>query len=404
MPPYRPYLVALAIVALVASPAAAQKKYDIGVTDTEIKIGQTAPLSGPISAYAVISRTQHAYLDKINDEGGINGRKVNHILYDDAANPSKTVEQVRKLVEGDQVFLMFNPQGTPQNTAIRKYLNDKKVPQLLVGSGGSKFGDPTNFPWTIGWTPPYFIEGGIYAKYILQNKPDAHVAVLFENNDYGKEMLAGFERGLGDKASSLVVAKEAYELGEPVIDSRIIKLKASGADVLITFSTPKYTVQSIKKMRELNWRPLHILTSVTNSIGTVLSVAGLEDSVGIISAGYYKDSTDSAWAEDPAVVALNRFVDKYMPGTPKTDLMANGYNVVQLLVEILRRCGDDLTRENVMRQATNLKDFELPMFLPGIKINTSASDYYPVESMQMLQFDGKRWAPIGSVIDSHFEN
>jgi branched-chain amino acid transport system substrate-binding protein len=389
---------------LAAAPAAAQKKYDVGVTDTEVKIGQTAPLSGPISAYSVIYRTQAAYINKINDEGGINGRKVNYLIYDDNANPAKTVEQIRKLVEGDQVFVIFNPGGTPQNTAIRKYLNDKSVPQLFVGSGGSKFGDPKNFPWTMGWTPPYLIEGNIYAKYILQNKPDSRIAVLYENNDYGKEMLEGFERGLGTKASALIVAKEGYDLGEPVIDSRIIKLKASGAEILVTFSTPKYTVQSIKKMRELDWKPLHILSSVSNSVGTVLSVAGLDDSVGIISSGYYKDPTDSTWSEDSAVVDLNRFVDKYMPGTPKTDLMASGYNVVQLLVEVFKRCGNDLTRENVMRQAANLKDVELPMFLPGIKINTSPTDYYPLESLQMMRFDGKRWTQFGSVIDGHIEN
>ena len=398
------YIVAAALALLAASPAVAQKKYDTGVSDTEIKIGQTAPLSGSISAYAVIARTQVAYINKINDEGGINGRKVKYVLYDDAANPAKTVEQVRKLVEGDEVFVVFNPQGTPQNMSIRKYLNDKKVPQMFIGSGGSKFGDPKNFPWTMGWTPPYLTEGAIYAKYILQNKPDARIAVLYENNDYGKEMLEGFERGLGSKGASLIVAREPYDREAPVINSQIIKLKTSNADVLVDFSTPKFTVQTIKKTKELGWKPLHILSSVSNSIGSVLSVAGLDNSVGIISSGYYKDPADSSFAEDPAMVELNKFVDKYMPGTPKTDLMVNGYNIIQIFVEVLKRCGDDLTRENVMKQAANLKDVELPLFLPGIRINTSATDYYPIESLQLVRFDGKRWAPFGSVIDGHIEN
>jgi len=401
---HRATIVSAALALLVAGPALAQKKYDTGVTDTEIRIGQTAPLSGSISAYAVIARTQVAYINKINDEGGINGRKVKYVLYDDAANPAKTVEQVRKLVEGDEVFVVFNPQGTPQNMSIRKYLNDKKVPQMFIGSGGSKFGDPKNFPWTMGWTPPYLTEGAIYARYILQNKPDARIAVLYENNDYGKEMLEGFERGLGSKAASLIVAKEPYDREAPVIDSQIIKLKTSNADVLVDFSTPKFTVQAIKKTKELGWKPLHILSSVSNSIGSVLSVAGLDDSVGIISSGYYKDPADSTFAEDPAMVELNKFVDKYMPGTPKTDLMVNGYNIIQIFVEVLKRCGDDLTRENVMKQASVLKDVELPLFLPGIKVNTSATDYYPIESLQMLRFDGKRWAPFGGVIDGHMEN
>jgi branched-chain amino acid transport system substrate-binding protein len=394
----------MAFLLIMSTSAFAQKKYDEGATDTSIKIGQTAPLSGPLSAYAIEPQTEAAYIKKVNDEGGVNGRKIEYLLYDDAGSPAKTVEQIRKLVEGDGVFLVFRPIGTTANNSIRKYMNDKKVPQLFVGSGVYKFGDPANFPWTMGWTPPYLIEGNIYGAYLLKNKPSAKIGVLYENDDYGKELLQGLEQGLGEKAAEMIVAREGYDLAEPVVDSRIVKLKDSGADTIVNLSTPKFAVQSIKKMAELGWKPLHILAQGANSVGTVLRVAGLENSVGIVSSGYYKDPTDRTWESDPGMADFNSFVDKYMPNTNRTSLMVGGYNVAQMLVEVLRRCGDDLTRENLMRQASHLQDLELPLSLPGIKINTSASNYHPITALQMMKFDGTRWTFVGEPIEGRVRN
>jgi branched-chain amino acid transport system substrate-binding protein len=389
-------------LAATGQSAFAQKKYDTGVTDTEIKIGNIMPYSGPGSAYALIAKTEAAYFKKINDEGGINGRKINFISYDDAASPPKTVEQARKLVEGDEVFLIFQSLGTPSNTAIHKYMNSKKVPQVLVATGASKWGDPKNFPWTIGWQPSYVSEGRIYAKYILDHKPDGKIGILIQNDDYGKDVLSGFKEGLGDKFASMIVITESYEQSEPTMDSHIVKLKASGADVFMDISTPKFASQTIKKMAELGWKPMHLLNNVSNSVGSVLTPAGLENAVGILSTGYLKDPTEPVWKDDAGMKDWSAFMDKYLPeGDRSSSFTVYGYSAAQALVIALKNCGDNLTRENVMKQLASFKDVELPMLLPGIKMNTSATDFYPLEDLQMMRFDGKTWDRFGPVISGH---
>jgi len=391
---------ALAGLALCATPALAQKKYDTGATDTEIKIGNIMPYSGPASAYGAIGKAEAAYFAKINAEGGINGRKVNFISYDDTYSPPKAVEQVKRLVEGDEVLLVFDPLGTPSNTAIQKYLNQKQVPQLFVATGATKWGDPKNFPWTMGWQPSYQSEGRIYAKYLLQSKPDAKIAVLYQNDDYGKDYLKGIKDGLGAKASSMVVAEESYEVSEPTIDSHIVKLKASGADVFFNIATPKFAAQAIKKVAEIGWKPMHILNNVSASVGSVLRPAGLDNSQGIISADYRMDPTDPQWADNPAMKEWVAFMDKYNPTADKTDNgNVYGYVVARALVQVLKQCGDNLTRENVMKQAANLKDFEPGMLLPGIKVNTSPTDFFPLEQLQLEKFQGETWKLFGPVMD-----
>ncbi len=390
---------ALAIFAVPGSnPASAQKKYDPGATDTEIKIGNIMPYSGPASAYGVIGKTEAAYFNKVNAEGGINGRKINFISYDDAYSPPKAVEQARKLVESDGVLLIFQSLGTPSNTAIQKYMNSKNVPQLFVATGATKWGDPKNFPWTMGWQPAYQSESRIYAKYIQDHYPNGKIGVLYQNDDYGKDYLKGLKDGLGDKVS-MIVAEVPYEVTDPTVDSQIVKLKASGADIFFNVATPKFAAQAIKKVAELAWKPVQIVNFVSSSIGGVLKPAGLDNSRGILSSLYLKDATDPSWRDDAGFKAWSAFMDSYYPDGDRSDgNTVYGYLAAQTLVQVLKQCGDDLTRENVMKQAANLRDLKLDMLLPGIAINTSATDFYPIKQMQMTKFNGEHWERIGPVV------
>jgi branched-chain amino acid transport system substrate-binding protein len=392
---------ALALLAATSSPSLAQKKYDTGATDTEIKIGNIMPYSGPASAYGVIGKTEEAYFRKINAEGGINGRKITFVTYDDAYSPPKTVEQARKLVESDEVLMIFNSLGTPPNSAIQKYMNQKKVPQLFVATGATKWNDPKEFPWTMGWQPNYQSESIIYAKYILKNKPDAKIAVLYQNDDYGKDYLKGFKDGLGAKASSMIVMEESYEVSEPTIDSHIVKLKTTGADVFFNITTPKFAAQAIKKNAEIGWKPLHFLNNVSASIGSVINPAGPENAQDIISSAYLKDPTDPQWKTDKGMIAWNEFLDKYYPEANRSDAsVMYAYTVAQGLVHVLRACGDDLTRENIMKQAASIKDLELDGLLPGIKVNTSATDFAPISQVQLERFKGKTWELFGEILSA----
>jgi len=392
---------ALALIAASTSIASAQKKYDTGATDTEIKVGNIMPYSGPASAYGIIGRTEAAYFKKINEEGGINGRKINFVSYDDAYSPPKAVEQARKLVESDEVLFIFNSLGTPSNSAIQKYMNSKKVPQILVATGATKWNDPKDFPWTMGWQPSYQSETQIYAKWLLKNKPDAKIAVLFQNDDYGKDYLKGLKDGLGAKAASMIVAEESYETSEPTIDSHIVRLKSSGADVFMNITTPKFAAQAIKKVAEVGWKPLHFLNNVSGSVGSVLKPAGFENAQDIISADYLKDVSDPQWKNDPGMKDFLAFMDKYFPDGDKLDHgTIVGYGVAQTLVQILKQCGDDLTRENVMKQAASLKDFRTEVLLPGIQINTSATDFAPISQLQLERFKGEKWDLFGDVISA----
>jgi ABC-type branched-subunit amino acid transport system substrate-binding protein len=394
--------VSAAFVMLAASSSAclAQKHYDSGATDTEIKIGNIMPYSGPASAYGVIGRTEAAFFKKINDAGGINGRKINFISYDDAYSPPKAVEQARKLVESDEVLLVFNALGTPSNSAIQKYMNSKKVPQLFVATGATKWNDPKNFPWTMGYQPSYQSETQIYAKYILKEKPNAKIAVLFQNDDYGKDYLKGLKDGLGSKAASMIVAEESYETTEPTIDNHVVKLKSSGAD-FINITTPKFAAQAIKKVAEIDWKPLHFLNNVSASVGSVIKPAGYNNAQDIISANYLKDASDPQWNNDPGMKAFYAFMAKDFPEGDKLDGgTVVGYGVSQTLVQVLKQCGDDLTRENVMKQAANLRNFRTDVLLPGIKIDTSPTDFAPVSSLQLMRFKGERWELFGDVINA----
>ncbi len=392
---------AFAVLAATSTGALAQKKYDTGATDTEIKIGNIMPYSGPASAYGVIGKTEAAYFNKINSEGGINGRKINFISYDDGYSPPKAVEQARKLVESDEVLLIFNSLGTPSNSAIQKYMNEKKVPQLFVATGATKWNDPKNFPWTMGWQPSYQAEARIYAKYILKEKPNAKIGVLYQNDDYGKDYLKGLKDGLGDKAASMIVAEESYETAEPTIDSHVVNLKSSGADVFFSVTTPKFAAQSIKKVAELQWKPLFLLNNVGASIGSVLKPAGFENSQGIISVAYLKDTTDPQWKDDAGIKNFDAFLAKWFPEGNRADgSVMVGYSVAQTLVHVLKACGDNLTRENIMKQAASIKDLQLEGALPGIKINTSATDFAPFEQMQLQQFKGDRYELFGPVVSA----
>ncbi len=390
---------ALVIVAATGSTALAQKKYDTGASDTEIKIGNIMPYSGPASAYGVIGKTEEAYFRKINAEGGINGRKITFVSYDDAYSPPKTVEQARKLVESDEVLLIFNSLGTPPNSAIQKYMNQKKVPQLFVATGATKWNDPKEFPWTMGWQPNYQSEAQIYAKYMLKNHPNAKIAVLYQNDDYGKDYLKGFKDGLGSNAASLIVMEESYEVSEPTIDSHIVKLKSTGADVFFNITTPKFAAQAIKKNMEIGWHPLHFLNNVSASIGSVMKPAGFENAQGIISSNYIKDPTDTQWKNDKGMIAWNEFLDKYYPEANRADAsVMYGYTVAQGLVHVLKACGDDLTRANIMKQAASIRDLELGGLLPGIKVNTSATDFAPISQLQLMKFKGDGWELFGEIL------
>jgi ABC-type branched-subunit amino acid transport system substrate-binding protein len=384
--------------AVSASAANAEKKYDPGASDTEIRIGNIMPYSGPASSYAVIGKTEAAYFDKINAEGGINGRKIKFITYDDGYSPPKAIEQARKLVEGDEVLLVFQSLGTPSNSAIQKYMNAKKVPQLFVASGATEWGDPKNFPWTIGWQPNYQSEGRIYAKYILDHFPDAKIAVFWQNDDAGKDQVKGLRDGLGDKAN-MIIADKSYEVSDPSIDSQIVALRDSGADTFFSWAAPKGSAQAIRKVGELGWKPRFFLANVSASVAGVLKPAGLQYAKDIISTAYLKDPTDPAWKDDPGVKAWQAFMEKYYPTGDRVDLNnVYGYAAAQTMVEVLRQCGDDLTRENIMKQAANLKNFSSDVMLPGIKINTSPDDFFPIEQMQLMKFDGEAWHLFGDVI------
>ena len=394
-------IAALLAAALASQAALAQKKYDPGASDTEIKIGNTNPYSGPASAYGTIGKTIAAYFKMVNEQGGINGRKVNFISYDDGYSPPKTVEMARKLVEQDQVLFVFQTLGTPCNTAIQKYMNMSKVPQLHVATGATKWNDPKNFPWTMGWQPNYQTEGRIYAQHILQTKPNAKIGILYQNDDYGKDYVKGLKDGLGDAAKKLIVMEQTHEVTDPTIDSQIVNLKNSGANVFYNVTIPKFAVQAIKKSHDIDWKPLHLLNSVSSSVGVVLKTAGLDISKGLITVFYIKDPTDPQWKNDQGMKDWLAFMKKYYPeGNTEDVFNAYGYTVSQSLVHVLKQCGNDLSRANIMKQAANIKDLSLPLLLPGIKLNTSPTDYYPIEQEQLAKFDGERWVLFGELFDA----
>jgi branched-chain amino acid transport system substrate-binding protein len=397
----RRYLLILSVLgfaAINAGPSFAQKKYDPGASDSEIRIGNIMPYSGPLSAYSIIGKTEAAYFNKINAEGGINGRKINFISYDDSFSPPKTVEQARKLVESDDVLLIFQSLGTPTNAAIEKYLNDRKVPQLFVATGATRFGDFKSFPWTTGWQPTYQIEGRIYAQYLLQNHPNAKIGILFQNDDSGKDYVKGLKDGLEGKMQ--IVAEVPYEVSEPTVDSQVVTIKSSGADVFFIEASPKFAAQAIRKTAELDWKPIRLLASISASVGSVLKPAGVENAKEVMSASYLKDPTDPAWKNDPAIKEWEAFMQKYYPEGDRTSTFTvYGYLVAQTMVQVLKQCGDDLTRASVMRQATNLKDLELSLLLPGIKINTGPNDYYPIKQMQMSRFNGEYIELVGPILN-----
>ena len=396
----RAFLLATVVGLSVASTAAmAQKKYDPGASDTTIRIGQTMPYSGPASAYGTIGKVEAAYFRMINEQGGVNGRKIDFISLDDGYQPPKAVEMVRRLVEQDQVLMIFNMLGTPTNSAVHKYMNAKKVPHLFLATGATKWNDPKNFPWTMGWQPNYQTETRIYAAQILKNTPNAKIAVLYQNDDYGKDYLKGLEDGLGDKAKTMIVSKLSYEVTDPTIDSQIVALKGTGADVFVNITTPKFAAMAIRKVAEIGWKPTHYLNNVSASVGSVLQPAGLENATGIVTTLYLKDPADPEWANDRGYLDWLAFMKKWYPEGNLADASnVYGYTVAQGLVQVLKQCGDDLTRENVMRQAANLKGLQLPMALPGIVVNTSPDDFAPFSTEQLARFDGKKWVRYGEVL------
>lgn len=393
------WLFAIAIVgsvALASAPAVAQKQYGPGVSDTSIKIGNIMPYSGAASAYSAIGKAEAAYFNMINVKGGINGRIIDFISYDDGYSPPRAMEQARRLVESDNVLLIFNSLGTPSNSAIQRYMNEKKVPQLFVASGATKWNDPKHFPWTIGWQPSYQSEAHAYAKYLLKTDPKGKIAILYQDDDYGKDYIKGFKDALNGKMK--IVAERSYETTEPTIDSQIVDLKASGADVLFDVTTPKFAAQAIKKMAELGWNPLHILNNVSTSVGAVLKPAGFDNSRGILSTAYLKDPTDPQWKNDPGYKDWLSFMTSYYPDGDKTSAFpVYGYTVAQTMVQVLKQCGDNLTRENVMKQAASLHDLKLGMLLPGVSINTTPQDFAPIKQLQMMRFTGETWQLLGPV-------
>jgi ABC-type branched-subunit amino acid transport system substrate-binding protein len=393
-------MAALAAVSLLAtSPALAQKKYGPGASDTEIKLGNTVPYSGPASAYGILGKSYAAYFKLINDQGGINGRKINFISYDDGYSPPKTVEQTRKLVESDEVMAIVGNVGTAANAAIQKYLNAKKTPQLFLATGATRWNDPKGFPWTMGWLPSYHAEALAYAKYILKEKPDAKIGVFFQNDDFGKDYVKGLKEGLGDKAASMIVMETSYEVSEPTVDSHIVKLKAAGVDTIFSFATGKFAAQSIKKVAELGWKPLHIVPNASSSLGSVIRPAGFENAQDVVSATFAKDPTDPQWKDDPGMQKFHAYVEKYIPeGKAMESTVLSGYSIAQTMVAALQQCGNDLTHENLMKQAANLKGLQLDGLLPGVTVNTSATDFSPIDQFQMMSFKGERWHRFGEVI------
>ena len=377
-------------------PVLAQKKYDPGANDKEIKIGQSMPYSGPASAYGVIGKVQAAYFKRLNEKGGINGRRINFISLDDGYSPPKTVEVIRKLVEQEEVLFTMGTLGTPSNTAIHKYMNAKKVPHLFLATGASKWNDPKNFPWTIGFNPNYHSEGKLYAQDILKTKPNAKIAVLFQNDDYGKDYYGGFKEGLGDKAKTMIVAEASYEVTDPTIDSQIVTLKGSGADVFFNITTPKFAAQAIRKVADVGWKPVHYLNQVSASVGSVLKPAGLDKSVGIISMNYVKEPADKKWANDPTMLDYRALLKQYAADVDPDDGNASyGYAVSQLVEHVLKQAGDNLTRENIMKIATSIKALQLPMVLPGVLAETSPTDFALFQTMQLVKFDGTTWQAFG---------
>ena len=396
-------VLALGVAVLAAVPAGAQTV--VGVTATEIKIGNTNPYSGPASAYGTIGKVVGAYFKKVNDEGGVNGRKINYITYDDGYSPPKTVEMVRKLVEQDQVAALFQTLGTPPNSAIHKYMNKQKVPHLFVATGATKWNDPQNFPWTMGFQPNYQTEGRVYAAHVLKNHPNAKIGILYQNDDYGKDYLKGFEDGLGEAHKKMIVLRQSYEVTDPTIDSQIVNLKNSSANVFFNITIPKFAVQAIKKTHDIGWKPVHYLNNVSSSLATVLKPAGLEASKDLITALYMKEVTDPQWRNDKGFTDWLAFMKKYYPeGALDDQANGYGYNVAILMTHVLKQCGNDLSRENIMRQAANVKNLELPLLLPGIKVNTSPTDFAPIEQEQLAKFNGEKWDLFGELFDAFRKN
>ena len=399
----RRVLLAAVVVALatLTAPALAQKKYGPGASDTEIKLGQTMPYSGPASSYGTIGKLHTAYFKMINEAGGINGRKINLISLDDGYSPPKTVEQVRKLVEQEEVLALFQTLGTPSNSAIHKYVNAKKVPHLFLATGATKWADPKNFPWTLGFNLSYQAEGQIYARYLLKNKPNAKIGILFQNDDYGKDVLKGVEDGLGAAGVKMVVAKASYEVTDPTVDSQILTLQGSGADTFINITTPKFGAQAVRKAWDSGWKPLHIINNVSASVGSVLTPAGLDKSVGLLTLQYYKDPNDPQWKDDRNMLEWRAFMGRYYrDGDPKDASNLYAYITAQTMVHVLKACGNDLTRENVMRQATSIKALKLPLMLPGMSLNTSPTDYFLVKQGQLAKFTGTQWQGFGEVLST----
>ncbi len=391
-------IMAAALVAATAT-FAEERKYDPGASDTEIRIGQTMPYSGPVSAFSVIGKVQAAYFRMINDRGGINGRRLNLISYDDAATPAKTVEQVRKLVEGDEVLFTFQTLGNASNIAIQKYLNDRKIPQLFVAGRAARFETPTEFPWTMGFAPNLRTEIRVYARFILDNYPNARIGLLYPNDEGGKDYLAGLKEGLGASAAAMLVSDASYEPTDPTVDSQVVLLETAGVDLLVNMASPKFAAQTIRKAAELGWKPVHFLGVGSSSIGAVLVPAGLNNSKGLISASSFKEAGDPSWIEDEGMKKWVAFMDAYFPeGDRKSIFTTYGYSAAELMVQVLRQCGDDVSRENVMRQAANLKNFKLDLLLPGLAIDTSPSDYRVVKEFRMMRFNGERWEPFGPIM------
>ena len=388
----------LALAALLPAAAFAQKKYDTGATDTEIKIGNMVPYSGPVSAYGTVGKAMSAYFAKVNADGGVNGRKITFLSMDDAYNPAKTVEQARKLVEEDEVLLLCAPLGTAQNTAIQKYMNTKKVPHLFLNTGASKWGDPKAFPWTMGYIPSYYTEGKVYAQHVLATKPGAKVGVLYQNDDFGKDFLKGFLDGFGDKAKAMVVAQASYEVTDPTVDSQLLSLKAAGADVFFSITTPKFAAQALRKVADMGWKPVQYLVSVSVSVSAVIKPAGPENAVGVISSTYLRDPADPQWHKTREYQDYEAWMKKYYPAGDVADsLNVNGYSIAQTMVQVLKQAGDNLTRENIMKQAASLS-FTPPMLFPGIEVKTSADDFHPIEKLQLVRFNGTRYEPFGGVL------
>ena len=394
---------AVAALSLAGANASSQAnaKYGPGASATEIKLGQTMPYSGPASAYGTIGKLEQAYFKKINDEGGINGRKITLISLDDGYSPPKTVEQTRRLVEQDQVLALFQDLGTPPNSAIHKYVNAKKVPHLLLATGATKWGDPKHFPWTMGFNPSYYAEGAIYARYLMKNRPTAKIAILYQNDDYGKDLLAGVKETLGTANGKMIVAEQSYEVTDPTVDSQILSLQNSGADTFINIATPKFAAQAIRKAYDSGWKPLQIVNNVGASVGSVLTPAGLDKSTGLLTMQYYKDPNDPQWKDDPAMLEWRAFMGRYYrDGDPKDASNLYAYIASQIMVQILKQAGNDLTRENVMKQAANLKNLKFPLLLPGMTVNTSANDFFPIQQGQLAKFTGTLWEGFGDLLST----